>query len=123
MVDDMTTRSDWHLEVAAEFLARAPDYLADDDLLQASEKGWGAAAQMVKAVAETRGWNHSGHRQLHQTVERLVAETGQAELRTLFNTANTLHANFYDGFLPATAIDADLEAVERFAELLRPLAS
>ena len=119
----MTTRSDWHTETSAEFLARARGYLADDDLLQASEKGWGAASQMVKAVAEARGWNHSGHRRLHQTVERLAAETGQAELRTFFNAANTLHANFYDGFLPATAISADLEAVERFVELLRPLAS
>ena len=78
---------------------------------------------MVKAAAEARGWNHSGHRQLHQTVERLVAETGQPELRTLFNATNTLHANFYDGFLPATAISADLESVGRFVELLRPLAS
>ena len=52
-----------------------------------------------------------------------MAETGQPELRTLFNATNTLHANFYDGFLPATAISADLESVERFVELLRPLAS
>lgn len=123
MLDAMPTRTDWHVETAAEFLARAHGYLSDGDLLQASEKGWGAAAQMVKAAAEARGWDHNGHRRLHQTVERLVAETGQAELRTLFNAANTLHANFYDGFLPATAISADLEAVERFVELLRPLAS
>ena len=123
MLGAMTTRTDWHVETAAEFLARARAYLSDGDLLQASEKGWGAAAQMVKAAAGARGWDHNGHRQLHQTVERLVAETGQAELRSLFNAANTLHANFYDGFLPATAISADLESVERFVELLRPLAS
>ena len=123
MLDAMPTRTDWHVETAAEFLARAHGYLSDGDLLQASEKGWGVAAQMVKAAAEARGWDHNGHRRLHQTVERLVAETGQAELRTLFNAANSLHANFYDGFLPATAISADLEAVERFVELLRPLAS
>ena len=123
MVGFMTARSDWHVEMSAEFLARARGYLADDDLLQASEKGWGAAAQMVKAVAEARGWNHSGHRQLHQTVRCLVEETDQSELRDRFSAANTLHANFYDGFLPATAISADLEAVERFVELLRPLAS
>ena len=34
-------RTDWHAETAAEFLARARGYLSDDDLLQASEKGWG----------------------------------------------------------------------------------
>ena len=34
------------------FLARAREYLAIDDLHQASEKGWGAATWMAKAVAE-----------------------------------------------------------------------
>lgn len=123
MVGGMTTRSDWHVETAAEFLARAQVCLADDDLLQASEKGWGAASQMVKAVAEARGWNHSGHRQLHQAVRRLVEETDQSELRDRFSAANTLHQNFYDGFLEAEDVSAYLERVERFVELLRPLAS
>ena len=36
------------------FLAKSREYLADDDLHQASEKGWGAAAWMAKAVAEGR---------------------------------------------------------------------
>ena len=119
----MATRTDYHVETAAVFLARAQAYLADGDLLQASEKGWGAAAQMVKAVAEARGWDHSGHRQLHQAIRRLVEETGQPELRRHFSAANTLHANFYDGILPAEAISAHLEAVERLVELLGPLAS
>ena len=123
MVHAVTTRTEYRSETAAEFLAKAWAYLADDDLLQASEKGWGTAAQAVKAAAESRGWNHNGHRQLHQTVERLAGETSRPELRTLFNAANVLHANFYDGFLPAEAIRADLEDVERFVELLRPLAS
>ena len=123
MVGSMTARSDWHIETSAQFLARARGYLADDDLLQASEKGWGAASQMVKAVAEARGWNHSGHRQLHQAVRRLVEETDQSELRDRFSAANTLHQNFYDGFLEAEGVRAYLERVERFVELLRPLAS
>jgi len=115
MLHPMTTRTDYHIETAADFLAR-------DDLLQASEKGWGAAAQAVKAVAESRGWEHNGHRQLHQTVARLVAETGRTELRDAFGLANTLHANFYDGFLPAETISGYLERVERLVEQLRPLA-
>ena len=117
----MVTRTEYHSETAAEFLARAHVYLAADDLLQASEKGWGAAARAVKAVAESRGWNHSGHRQLHQAVDRLVRETGDIELRNLFSAANTLHSNFYDGFLPAQAIGETLEGVERFVERLRSL--
>ena len=122
-MDAVTTRTDYHAETATEFLAQARAYLADGDLLQASEKGWGAAAHMVKAVAEARGWNHNGHRQLHQAVERLAAETGQPELQRYFNAANTLHKNFYDGVLEAGGVRSNLEAVERLVELLSPLAS
>ena len=42
------------------YLEQANEELARDDLLQASEKGWGAASQIVKAVAEERGWEHIG---------------------------------------------------------------
>ena len=90
----------------------------ESNLLEASAKGWDTAAQAVKAVAEARGWDHRGHRQLHQAVDRLVAETGQSELRTLFASANTLHSNFYDGFLSEEAISGYLEDVERFVERL-----
>ena len=119
----VTTRADYHIETATEFLARAHAYLANDDLLQASEKGWGAAAQAVKAVADSRGWDHNGHRQLHRAVGRLVEETGQSELRDRFSAANTLHQNFSDGFLEAEDVSAYLERVDLLVEQLRPLAS
>ena len=40
-----------HVNQAREFLAKSREYLAQGDLHQASEEGWGAAAHMVKAVA------------------------------------------------------------------------
>ena len=64
-----------------EFLDRAHEALAQDDLVQASEKGWGAAAQMVKTVAVKRRWRHSGHAALFQVVRRLVEETGDDDLK------------------------------------------
>ena len=48
-------------EQAKLFLARAWEYLAQGDLHQASEKGWGAAAHMVKAVAEAQGVPYQTH--------------------------------------------------------------
>ncbi len=119
----MATRSDYHVETAAVFLARAQAYLADGDLLQASEKDWGAAAQMVKAVAEARGWEHRDLRELYRAISELVEETGQEELRSYFNAAIVLDMNFYDDFLPAATIRYDLEHVERLVELLGPLAA
>ena len=52
----MTTQT--YQQASQRFLAQAKEELAAGDLQQASEKGWGAAAQMLKAIAEQRGWEH-----------------------------------------------------------------
>ncbi len=117
----MTTRTEHYETTGRQFLARAGQYLADGDLPQASEKGWGAAAQMVKAAAEARGWPHQGHRQLYIVVDRLVAETGDRELRTLFHIAGSLHTNFYEGWLSREAVAEGLAQVEQLAQKLDSL--
>ena len=55
------------------FLAQARRELSAGDLAQASEKGWGATSQILKAIAEQRGWEHNSHRHLHQIASRLRA--------------------------------------------------
>ena len=54
-----------HSAQAREFLDKAREYLAVGDLHQASEKGWGAAAHMAKAVALAQGWPYDRHSQFH----------------------------------------------------------
>ncbi len=73
-----------------EYLGRAWQYLAEEDLSQASEKGWGAAAEMVKAIAEERGWPHDGQRLLYRVIDNLVAETGDEELQDSVRPAHQL---------------------------------
>ena len=107
----MNARAQYHNDTGRDFLASARTHLAADDLLQASEKGWGAAAQMVKCAAEDRGWIHNGHRQLYLTIDRLADETGDPQLRDLFATASALHANFYDGWMPPKMVESSLGQV------------
>ena len=115
----MTTRAEYHMDTANEFLSKARVYLSDDDLLQASEKGWGAAARMVKAVAETRGWRHSSHGDLYRAVDLLTDETDDQRLRTVFQSANALHQNFYEGWMTDAAVSAGLANVEEFVGRLQ----
>ena len=110
-----------HREQSRVYLERAVESLAGDDLLQASEKGWGAAAQMVKAVAEERGWEHWSHWRLTSTVSRLVEETGDDELGPLYALANQLHSNFYEGGMSAALVEQALQGVARFIEKLEAL--
>lgn len=119
----MTTKTRYYNSTGRDFLAKARRYLAEGDLLQASEKGWGAAAQMVKCVAEARGWSHEGHRQLWSAVNRLVEETGDQEVRTAFGLAGALHTNFYEGWLPAETVEDYLARVEALVLKLEALSS
>ena len=83
-------------QASEHFLGQARQELADGDLPQASEKGWGAAALMLKAIAEQRGWEHGKHRHLSRVASRLRAETGDRDIYRQFSVANDLHGNFYE---------------------------
>ncbi len=118
----MTTRANDDTDTASEFLSKAHSYLAEGDLLRASEKGWGATARMVKAVAETRGWRHSSHGDLYRAIDNLADELSDQRLQNLFRSASALHQNFYEGYMPeATVADAlkDVEEItSRLSEVL-----
>ena len=77
-----------HAEIPREparfLLSQARAELAAGDVRQASEKGWGAAAQIVKAVAHSRGWQHRGHILMFDVVDDLRVETGDADIQRLF---------------------------------------
>ncbi len=125
---------DWHLAgngravedyvaQAREFLEHSRIYLADGHLHQASEKGWGAAAHMTKAVALTQGWEYSKHADFHFVMDNVWRRLGNNRIRPLFAVADHLHGNFYQRkrFLNADAIRADLEDVAELVDLLTPL--
>ena len=110
-----------HNLISRDFFGKAEQALVQDDLLQASEKLWGAAAHMVKSVAEVRGWQHGGHRDLFDVVNRLAEETGDLELRPLFHIANSLHSTFYEDWMLREWIEDSLGRVENFLDKLEAL--
>ena len=118
----MTTTTDYPVGSRA-MMTQSRTELAQGDLQQASEKGWGAAAQMMKAVAEARGWQHGRHRHLHQTASRLRAETGDGDIYRYFQIAGSLHENFYENQMAAQDIDQSLQDVERLLERLETILS
>ena len=98
------------------FLTQAFEELERGDLPQASEKGWGAASQMVKANAEERGWHHFSHWTLQRAVSDLSDEADDEELLALFGSAETLHANFYENGYADEAVRYHLGQVVHFVD-------
>ena len=104
---------------AQRFLQQAQEEFEKGDLRQASEKGWGAAAQMIKAVADRRRWPHSEHRLLREAIGKLVEETRDEELVMLFDAAGELHRAFYEGDIGSFGVSLRLRSVATFLEKMR----
>ena len=115
----MTTHK--YRDSSSSLLSQARAELAAGDVRQASEKSWGAAAQIVKAIAARRDWEHQGHRELFRAVDRLRNETGDPDVRRLFDVASALHINFYEDWRTSEAVAEALDDVERFVNKLEPL--
>ena len=116
----MTTEQGY-LEQSRVYLAQAAEEFDRDELGPASEKGWGAAVSMVKAVAEKRGWAHESHRDLFRVVNWLVDEIQEPDARMQFQVANSLHTNFYECWLERPNVRDSLEQVARFVARLEGL--
>lgn len=110
----MTTQT-YH-EASMTLLAQAEAELAAGDVRQASETGWGAAAQIVKAAAEQRGLPHQNHAALYWAVDSLTTEAGDDDIYLLFQVANQLHVNFYENWDSPRNVARALIAVRRFVE-------
>ena len=108
---------------AREFLDLAREYLGHDNLHQASEKGWGAAAHMAKAVALSQGWDYHTHADFFVVLRQASRAVDNERLLDLRATANDLHANYYrrGRHLDADEIGRDLAKVSELLGLLTPL--
>ena len=121
--EDLVAIADFEAQ-ARDFLNRGRAYLAAGHLHQASEKGWGAAAHMAKAVAVAQGWPYDTHADFSLVLNRATAATGEDRLRGLRAIANELHSNYYrrKRHLDAAEIGRDLGSIAELLDLLAPLA-
>jgi len=92
----MTSPTEEHTLIGHELLAKVEEVVTQDDLHQASDKSWAAAAHEVKGLVEKRDRQYDDHRLLYQAANLLAQETTDREVRTLFNSASALHSNFHE---------------------------
>jgi len=121
MVSVMSEKVEHFSNLMRKYFRDAEAFLAKGDYVQASEKLWGAAAEMVKVVAAKRGVELRTHGDLWEFVTKLRTELKDPELSRLFLQANYLHQNFYEGILPPEVIVDGAEAVKEFIDKLERL--
>ena len=110
-----------HVETAQRFLDDADREYAAGDILQASEKLWGAASHVVIAEMKSRGIELKTHRAMVQAVEELAAEYEDQSLDDGFAVARYFHSNFYNGTMEDYEFLSDRPKVQRFVKRMLEL--
>ena len=104
--------SNKYAELSRWCIGEADNYLRAGNNIQASEKGWGAAAQALKAIAEDRGWNHNGHSLIVDIAKQVSDEEGRTDILTFFAFGQLLHVNFYEDALATDVIGDYLDSIK-----------
>jgi uncharacterized protein (UPF0332 family) len=118
---DAETKVEIHLKLSEKYMKDAEELLTKKDYIQASEKAWGAASQIVKALAAREGRELRGYASLWQFVDEIAEKLQDIELRRLWSRANSLHQNFYENWMPSRDIIYAIEDVKKFIERIRKL--
>jgi len=110
-----------YVDPNGKYLREADELLKKKDYAQASEKLWGATAEMIKAVAAKRGLVLGTHRSIAEFVNGLDREYPDWKLADKYAHSNSLHINFYEDWLPPELVEKSSVAVKEMMALLRKL--
>jgi hypothetical protein len=107
------------------FLEHADDLYRQKDLLQASEKAWGAVAHCVSGIAREEGWDVGKHKYLVANAKRLFSRDPEhADRRLLlWQAVELLHAHFYQELLDEDTVGRSIEYAKELVEGFKSLAA
>ncbi len=112
-----------HISISNQFLEQSEDEFRKGDLLQASEKAWGAVSHYVNAIARQRGWPLGSHRHLIDNAREVFTRDpdNAPHHRRLLRSIEALHANFYQAFLDEESAGEGIEDAKELIEALKAL--
>ena len=100
------------VQISKRLIQQARDELDAGDRLQATEKAWGALAQMMKAHGQQRGWlNLGGHRTVGHIARQLGDEYEEIPVLRAYIAADNGHRNFYENEMSPPEIEGIIETV------------
>ncbi|MDE2787032.1 MAG: hypothetical protein OXL37_10255 [Chloroflexota bacterium] len=102
------------VQISRRLIRQAPGELERGDRLQATEKVWGALAQMLKAHGQQRGWlDLEGHRTVGHIAIQLAAEYDDIDVADAYVAADNGYRNFYDNEMSPPEIEGIIAVVAR----------
>ena len=107
-------------EISRHLLEQAREELEKGDILQASDKVWGATAHAVKAVCQRMGWNHHAHNHLSAAANYVSSGLNRYDLMEAYGFLEAMHTNYYEHQKEADQVRVE---INRAAFYIRDLAA
>ena len=102
------------VQISRRLIQQARNELEGGDRLQATEKVWGALAQILKAHGQQRGWlNMGSHRTVGRIAQQLAAEYNDLNIINAYVAADNGHRNFYDNEMSPPEIEDIITVVAK----------
>ncbi len=111
-----------HVQAALDFLDHSDREFESGDIMQGSEKLWGAASHAVMAAAKKRGWRFSKYNAREVVADRIAEEYNDTFLASGLSIAQKFHANFYHDTMEDNEITRDRPLVHDFVHRIIAIA-
>ncbi len=108
-----------YLNLHLQYLKEGRNLLKDKNYNQAGEKYWGAVATLIKAVADKKGKKLMSHGEIWKFIKEIADEMKEEGIINLFGSANNLHQNYYEGWLPPEVVKKYAEDCEKLIDKLK----
>ncbi|MCI0439461.1 MAG: PaREP1 family protein [Chloroflexi bacterium] len=86
-------------ERSLHYISNATAMLRQSEAEKAGDLLWGALVQALKAVAALKDVRLRTHREIRGYARAAAKELNDERLLEVFSIAETMHSNFYEGFL------------------------
>ena len=110
--------SEKHTRLAHQLLGDAKREIAAGDLVQGSEKLWGATSQALKAYCASRGLPHSKYAHRRHALFEMANQLNNPFIRAAFGVAESCHANFYNDWMEQEHLDSYVPDIEELVSII-----
>lgn len=110
--------SEKHTRLAHQLLGDAKREIAAGDLVQGSEKLWGATGQALKAYCASRGLPYSKYAHRRHAHFEMADRLNNPFIRTAFGVAESCHANFYNDWMEQEHLDSYVPDIEELVSII-----
>ena len=112
------SQTEKHARLASEMLDQAKREISAGDLLQGSEKLWGATTQALKSYCASHGMPHGKYQHRRRALMDLALQQSNPFVRSTFGVAQSCHSNFYNDWMEQEDLDSHVPDIEELVRII-----